>query len=366
MKAFLEVHCIVEDTTIDTEKNTTLDIIHEGEIMKITKGQLKRIIVESLGLRLNEARIINFRKVRKDLFDLKKDISNQDLLDKVQAHADELKAKVDQGEGKLGKGRYREAVTLLQSLEDILKAPTPEKIDNVTTDLDDVEEPDPTTPDPADPDPDDPDPWVPDPDPKVEWEYKVVNCEWIARKKGTEKEYNLGPTNGSGSGGKYSKSIAKLNKAYPDLVKGCDVKVPPKPTPPSKKGSQWPENAINLIETTKIKSDVPNTVKAWKRAFASACRSYESDNGLAMQQFMKGMNPGQVFATHFEWLADGLVDPNGKATAEFLIDEVNDMSKAAKLSGLNNHDQNSNPLSGDKINESLSRGSFYRRRYRRY
>jgi hypothetical protein len=328
------------------------------EIMKVTRGQLKRIIAENLGLSLNEARIINFRKVRKDLFDLKKDISNQALLDKVQDHADELKAKVDQGEGRFGKGRYREAVTLLQSLEDILKAPTPEKIDNKIKDIQKIEE--------KDPDPADLDPWVPDPKPESEWEYKVVNCEWIARKKGTEKEYNLGPTNGSGSGGRFSDTIRILNKAYPDLVKGCDVKVPPKPTPPSKKGSQWPENAINLIETTKIKSDVPNTVKAWKRAFVSACRSYESDNGLAMQQFMKGMNPGQVFATHFEWLADRLVDPNGKAAAESLIDDVNEMSKAAKLSGINNHDRNLNPLSGDQINEWLSRGSLYRQRYRRY
>ena len=89
--------------------------------MKLTKRQLNKIITESLGIQskvITEA--VNFRKIRKDLFALKADIDNQALLDKVSDHADKLKAKVDAGETKFFKGRYREAVTLLASLEDLL------------------------------------------------------------------------------------------------------------------------------------------------------------------------------------------------------------------------------------------------------
>ena len=102
--------------------------------MKLTRRQLNRIISESLSVEpvreiKGVPKILNFRKMRKDLFALKDDIDNQELLDKAQDHLDDLQTKVDAGEGKFAKGRYREAVTLLQAFKAVMNAPTPEKIE---------------------------------------------------------------------------------------------------------------------------------------------------------------------------------------------------------------------------------------------
>ena len=201
--------------------------------MKITKRQLNKIITESLGIQnkvISEA--VNFRKIRKDLFALKSDPDNQELLDKITNHAAKLKAKVKAGESKFFKGRYQEAVTLLASLEELLKAPTPEKIKEkikAVTEEPIIENP----PEPApDPKPTEPTPWNPDPDPKSDWEYQVRECIWYTRKKETTKEYKLGHASGKPleKGGKFFNSIVALNKAYPDLVKDCNPVVK-KPTP---------------------------------------------------------------------------------------------------------------------------------------
>ena len=61
--------------------------------MKITKRQLNKIIKESLGIqnKINEApKILNFRKIRKDLFKLKADITNQALIDIIAQHRDAI------------------------------------------------------------------------------------------------------------------------------------------------------------------------------------------------------------------------------------------------------------------------------------
>ena len=334
--------------------------------MKLTRRQLNRIITESLEMQqVSEIKgipkILNFGKMRKDLFNLKKDIDNQELLDKAQAHLDALKLKVDAGEGKFAKGRYREAVTLLQAFEAVMNAPTPEKIEKVINKVPDTEpikKPDP-----------EPKPWNPDPDPKVGWEYQNRDCIWYTRKKGTEKEYKLGHASGKPleKGGKFLGSIVKLNKAYPDLVKDCDATVdPPKPKP-GKKESSWPDNAMNLIKTTKIPGDYAG-IPEWKNMFQGACSNYLDTNGLSLREFYQGMEPrDRVFTGVFEWLAleerqGGTV---GRETAEALIDEVNEMSKevSGKTKGLNNHDPDYNPLAANQANESLSRGSLYRRRY---
>jgi hypothetical protein len=335
--------------------------------MKLTKRQLNKIIAESLGIQsrvITEA--VNFRKIRKDLFALKADIDNQALLDKVSDHADKLKAKVDAGDSKFFKGRYQEAVTLLASLEELLKAPTPEKIDDVTEEPI-IEDPPEPTPEPTEPEPT---PWKPDPDPKVGWEYQVRECIWYTRKKKTTKEYKLGHASGKPleKGGKFFNSIVSLNNAYPDLVKDCDPVKKKKKKKTTKEGLTWPDNAINLIKTAKIPGQEDLTgIPEWKNAFQGACSNYLSTNGLSLTQFYQGMNPGIKFTGVFEWLAleETQGGRAGRDVAEALIDEVNDMSKevSGKTKGLNNHSPDSNPLSGDNLRESLSRGALYRRRY---
>ncbi len=164
--------------------------------MKLTRRQLNRIITESLGSQaVSEIKgipkILNYGKMRKDLFALKKDIDNQALLDKAQGHLEDLQTKVDAGEGKFAKGRYREAVTLLQAFKEIMNAPTPEKIEKVIEKVPDekpIKKPDPQPVKPPD--------WKPDPDPKVGWEYQNRDCIWYTRKKKTTKEYKLGHASG--------------------------------------------------------------------------------------------------------------------------------------------------------------------------
>lgn len=331
--------------------------------MKLTRRQLNKIIAESLGVQhVSEIKgvpkVLNFRKMRKDLFALQKDIDNQALLDKVSAHREALNDKVQAGEGAFAKGRYREAVTLLKSIDEILDAPTPEKVKKVISkvpDTDPVVKPDPK-PDPKPKDPD-PKPWNPDPDPKVGWEYQNRECVWYARKKETTKEYKLGHASGKPveEGGKFLKSIVKLNKAFPDLVKDCNPMIkPPKPKP-STKGKSWPDNAINLIKGTKLPADYPGT-KEWKNAFVGACSSYVSTKGRSLTNFYAGMEPGTKFTGIYEWIAlDQRQGGNGKDIAEALIDEVNEMAKEVSA--------NITSLTTNPLNESLSRGSLYRRRY---
>ena len=336
--------------------------------MRITRRQLNKIISESLGIQnrvITES--VNFRKIRKDLFALKDDIDNQDLLDKVTDHAEKLRTKVDSNKDpKFFKGRYQEAVTLLTSLEDLLKAPTPEKVKKVIkTPI--IDKPPTPAPEP------DPKPWNPDPDPKVNWEYQVRECVWFTRKKEATKEYKLGHASGKPleKGGKFLNTIVKLNNAYSELVKDCDPMVK-KPTPkPGKKAMVWPENAINLIKTTKMPGEQDLTgIPDWKESFQDACSFYIKTNGRSLAEFYQGMNPGIKFTSVHEWLAleEFQNSRDGRDVAESLIDAVNEMSKeaASKLKGLNNHDSELNPLSGDQMNESLSRGSLYRNRYRRY
>ena len=333
--------------------------------MRLTRKQLDKLIRETLDL--NEApKVLNFRKMRKDLFALKDDIDNQELLDKVQKHMEDLRDKVDAGEGKFLKGRYREAVTLLKSIEDIMKAPTPEKIKDVEKEIVDVIKKDPK------PSPE-PDPWNPDPDPKSSWEYQLRDCVWYTRMKETTKEFKLGHASGKPvirkkNGGTFLTTIVLLNKTYPDLVKDCNPLLkPPKPKP-GKKSLAWPENAANLIMTKKIPGENDMTgIPKWKKSFEGACRNYLSTDGKSLVDFYKGMNPGVKFTGVFEWIAleQRQGGSQGKNVAAALIDEVNEMSKevARKTKGLNNHDPSMNPLAGDTINESLSRGSLYRRRY---
>jgi hypothetical protein len=252
--------------------------------MKLTKRQLNKIITESLGIQskvITEA--VNFRKIRKDLFALKADIDNQALLDKVSDHADKLKAKVDAGETKFFKGRYQEAVTLLASLEDLLKAPTPEKIKDVTEEPI-IEDPPEPTPEPTEPEPTEPEPtpWNPDPDPKVDWEYQVRECIWYTRKKETTKEYKLGHASGKPleKGGKFLNSIVKLNNAYPDLVKDCNPMVK-KPTP--KKPEPKPKPSVTEAKTIedfsiaggKIKNDGGKASKYWSE-LTGAVKMYQT------------------------------------------------------------------------------------------
>jgi|TARA_R110000851_G_scaffold86633_1_gene188134 hypothetical protein len=196
--------------------------------MKITKRQLNKIIKESLGIqnKINEApKILNFRKIRKDLFKLKADITNQALIDIIAQHRDDLELKVEDGESKFMKGRYREAVTLLASLDAILNAPTPEKVKKAIDDIDVQEQ--------NDDDPQENDPWNPDPDPKSEWEYQLRDCIWYARKKDeTGQGLKLGLS--KVTSGKYKASIAILDKAFPKLITACKVQVKPKTIPEPK------------------------------------------------------------------------------------------------------------------------------------
>ena len=337
--------------------------------MKLTKRQLNKIITESLGIQskvITEA--VNFRKIRKDLFALKADIDNQALLDKVSDHADKLKAKVDAGETKFFKGRYQEAVTLLASLEDLLKAPTPEKIKDVTEEPI-IDEPPEPTPEPTEPEPT---PWNPDPDPKVGWEYQVRECIWYTRKKETTKEYKLGHASGKPleKGGKFFNSIVELNNAYPDLVKDCDPVKVKKKKKPVKEGLAWPDNAISLIKTTKIPGTgeyQDDAIPKWKKVFQDSCSAYIRTNGSSLNDFYSGMEPGaqpnQVGVSNWLALEQAAGGRAGRDVAKVLIDKVNAMTGPVKTTGMNNHSADLNPLGGDTINESLSRGALYRRRY---
>ena len=192
--------------------------------MKLTRRQLNQIIAESLNL--NEAKILNFRKIRKDLEALEEDPDNETLLNKISAHRDELKAKVDAGETKFFKGRYREAKTLLTSLNNTLKNPK-EEVEKAIQNVIKVEEPtkpkSPTKPK---------DDWVKDPTGDESYVFKIDNCVWLATNTKSGKQFTLGKADGSGK--KYLKTIAKLNNTYPDLVKDCNpIKVvPKKPTTP--------------------------------------------------------------------------------------------------------------------------------------
>ena len=244
--------------------------------MKLTKRQLNKIIAESLGIQskvITEA--VNFRKIRKDLFALEADIDNQALLDKVSDHAAELKAKVDAGETKFGKGRYREAVTLLKSLEELLKAPTPEKVKATKKVIAPAieAEPEPTEPEPTEPEPT---PWNPDPDPKVGWEYQVRECIWYTRKKETTKEYKLGHASGKPlqKGGKFLESIVSLNNAYPDLVKDCD--------PVKKKPAPKPADKVSSIEVkyVKIKGGESGVKSTVMEELVTAFKDFKGDGSF--------------------------------------------------------------------------------------
>lgn len=199
--------------------------------MKLKKSQLKRLIRETL--EINEARsIVNFRKIRKDLSKLKKDINNQDLLDKVQGHMEDLKDKVAAGETRFMKGRYREAVTLLRYLEDLMSSPTPKKAEKAEKIVIAAEKKE-KKPKPK-PGKGDKDTWVPDPKPEINWEYQVRDCVWYTRKKGETKEYKLGHVSGNPvDKQKFLNSISTLNAQFPELVKDCGelYKKKPKPKP---------------------------------------------------------------------------------------------------------------------------------------
>ena len=204
--------------------------------MRISKRQLRKIIKESLSLQNEERRkgipkALNFRKIRKDLFKLKADIDNQELLDIIGQHRDDLRDKVKAGESKFMKGRYREAVTLLKSLDDFMNAPSAVKIEKAVKLAVHLEEPDVDVDnDVAD---DDEDPWYPDPKPGSEWEYQLRNCVWYARKKGTNGNgVKLGPA--KATSGKYKKSIAILDKEYESEIKACKVQKKPTPKPKPK------------------------------------------------------------------------------------------------------------------------------------
>ena len=57
--------------------------------------------------------------------------------------------------------------------------------------------------------------WLKDPTGNETWEYQSRECKWIARKKGTTKEYNISDEP------KYASSVKYLNDAYPNEIKGC-------------------------------------------------------------------------------------------------------------------------------------------------
>ena len=217
--------------------------------MKLTRRQLNRIILESLGVHpVSEVKgipkMLNYRKMRKDLFALKKDIDNQTLLDKVSDHIDDLQTKVSAGESKFFKGRYQEAVTLLQAMKAVMDNPTPaaatKAIEKVPDEQPAKQKQEPT----PEPKTKDEDKWNPDPKPTSGWEYQNRDCIWYARKKGTTKEYTLGHASGKPAkrGGKFLKTIVKLNKAFEDSVKGCEpMTVVPKPKPKPKPNQPEPD-----------------------------------------------------------------------------------------------------------------------------
>jgi hypothetical protein len=129
------------------------------------------------------------------------------------------------------------------------------------------------------------------------------------------------------------------------------------PKKKKKKGSErlaagkWPDNAISLIKSTKLKAEgVEDQVKAWKNAFIGACYSHVKSNGMSTKRFMNGMKPGTVFATHYEWLGDTMGNSEGKAAAARLIDKVGQMAAetSSEMKGLNNYNGYPNPLKGNK------------------
>ena len=198
--------------------------------MKITRRQLKQIISESLGVQVLQE--VNFKRIRRDLFKLQDDIDNQQLLDKVFKHAEDLKTKVDAGETGFLKGRYREAVTLLNDLEAVLNAPTPAAVKKAVKSVDNLPKDKPET---KPENKDDKDKWNPDPDKKGIWEYQLRDCTWYARMvKKPEKEFKLGKS--KQTWGKYKDSIKILDKAFPNLIKDCGVPNKPKPKPGDKEG----------------------------------------------------------------------------------------------------------------------------------
>ena len=154
------------------------------------------------------------------------------MLDKLCKLLDKLKLAKDAGDfekGDINQATVNAAERTIKELEGICQGPAPskEKVRDIIDELPAIE-PDPT-PEPV--------PWNPDPDPKVEWEYQNRDCIWYTRKKGTTKEYKLGHASGKPAerGGKFLSSIVKLNKAFPGAVKGCDpIVVVPKPKPEPK------------------------------------------------------------------------------------------------------------------------------------
>ena len=370
--------------------------------MKLTKRQLNKIITESLGIQskvITEA--VNFRKIRKDLFALKADIDNQVLLDKVSDHADKLKAKVDAGETKFFKGRYQEAVTLLASLEDLLKAPTPEKVKGVT-EKPIIKKPPETTPEPTEPEPT---PWNPDPDPEVNWEYQVRECIWYTRKKETTKEYKLGHASGKPleKGGKFLNSIVSLNNAYPDLVKDCNPMVK-KPTPKPKSGDKFNKLAVLYSETKSLDFDEERVTSDGDRTLADDFKQALFSLQAAEKMINDGKSPRTSAYTDgldtlksiFDYTekvkggissTDRLVqkymvfDSENKQQAadsvEYVFNELSDIAaeySKSKNSSIANLGANIlstvrgstyklGGQSAEVVAESLSRGSLYRRRY---
>ena len=369
--------------------------------MKLTKRQLNKIITESLGIQskvITEA--VNFRKIRKDLFALKADIDNQALLDKVSDHADKLKAKVDAGETKFFKGRYQEAVTLLASLEELLKAPTPEKIDDVTEEPIIEDPPEPT------PEPTDPKPWNPDPDPKVGWEYQVRECIWYTRKKETTKEYKLGHASGKPleKGGKFLNSIVSLNNAYPDLVKDCNpIKKKPKPAPKPKSGDKFNKLAVLYSDTKSLDFNEEGVIDG-DRTLADDFKQALFSLQAAEKMINDGKSPRASAYTaaldtlkgifdYAQKIKDGTYNPSyqeymvftqdaeSRAFALQSVDAVfreldsiaRDYSKAKNtslanlganiLSTVRGSTYKLGGQSAEVVTESLSRGALYRRRY---
>ena len=354
--------------------------------MRITRRQLNKIIKESLGIQINELKSPKqvaqefkdkklTRKIGKNLkaWNGSTGQKREELEKQLNDQKEELRTAYDAGAfDEMNLKQKAAAKALMSTLKTVLEDPKPQAITKAAAEVEKIigggastKKPEPETPELK--------PWNPDPDPKVNWEYQVRECVWFTRKKEATKEYKLGHASGKPleKGGKFLNTIVKLNNAYSELVKDCDPMVK-KPTPkPGKKAMVWPENAINLIKTTKMPGEQDFTgIPDWKKEFQDSCSFYIKTNGRSLAEFYQGMNPGIKFTSVHEWLAQEEFQNSrdGRDVAESLIDAVNEMSKeaASKLKGLNNHDSELNPLSGDQMNESLSRGSLYRNRYRRY
>tara|TARA_R110002153_G_scaffold16136_3_gene57090 strand:- start:8560 stop:9726 length:1167 start_codon:yes stop_codon:yes gene_type:complete len=204
--------------------------------MRISKRQLRKIIKESLSLQNEERRkgipkALNFRRIRIDLDKFKKDLCNEELYNIIRQHEEDLKDKVEGGESKLMKGRFREAESLLEVLTNWLKKAD----DKCNTELEKGDVTKKATKKKKPPEVD-PDPWKPDPDEDSEWEYQLRNCIWYARKKDTKgKGVKLGPA--KSTYGKYRKAIAILDKEYSGEIESCKA-----PTKPKKKDPR--ENTV--------------------------------------------------------------------------------------------------------------------------